>query len=75
MSNDHQMHNAKVLEKIGAAKIITNDNLNGDILNNTIKSIVLDKEVCKEMGDNAFKVSTKDVEEKIYNEIAKLVGR
>lgn len=75
VSNDHQMHNAKVLEKIGAAKIITNDNLNGDILNRTIKSIVLDKKICKEMEDNAFKVSTKDVEEKIYNEIAKLVGR
>jgi len=75
VSNDHQMHNAKVLEKIGAAKIITNDTVNGDILNKTIKNIVLDEKVCKEMGDNAFKVSTKDVEEKIYNEIAKLVGR
>ena len=75
VSNDHQMHNAKVLEKIGSAKIITNDNLNGEILNKTIKSIVLDENICKKMGDNAFKVSTKDVEEKIYNEILKLVGR
>ena len=75
VSNDHQMHNAKVLEKIGAAKIITNDDLNGDLLNNAIISIVLDNKVCKEMGENAFKVSTKDVEEKIYYEIAKLVGR
>ena len=75
VSNDHQMHNAKVLEKIGSAKIITNDNLNGEILNKTIKSIVLDENICKKMGDNAFKVSTKDVEEKIYSEIAKLVGR
>ena len=73
VSNDHQMHNAKVLEKIGAAKIITNDSLNGELLNTTINSIVLDSKVCKQMGENAFKVATADVEEKIYKEIKKLV--
>ena len=73
VSNDHQMYNAKVLEKIGAAKIITNDSLNGELLNTTINSIVLDSKICKQMGDNAFKISTTDVEEKIYNEIKKIV--
>ena len=73
VSNDHQMYNAKVLEKIGAAKIITNDSLNGELLNTTINSIVLDSKVCKQMGDNAFKVATTNVEEKIYNEIKKIV--
>jgi len=73
VSNNHQMYNAKVLENIGAAKIITNDNLNGELLNNTIEKIALDKKISEEMGKNAFKVSTKDVEEKIYNEIKKLL--
>ena len=73
VSNDHQMYNAKVLEKIGAAKIIINNELNGNILNTTINSIILNKETCKKMGEAALKVSTKDVEEKIYNEIKKLV--
>ena len=73
VSNDHQMYNAKVLENIEAAKIITNDDLNGKLLNDTINSIILDKNVCEVMGKNAFKVSTKDVEEKIYNEVKKLV--
>jgi UDP-N-acetylglucosamine--N-acetylmuramyl-(pentapeptide) pyrophosphoryl-undecaprenol N-acetylglucosamine transferase len=73
VSNDHQMHNAKVLENIGASKIITNDSLNGELLNNTIKSIVLDKKVCHEMGENAFKISTSDVEDKIYEQIKLLV--
>ena len=73
VSNDHQMYNAKVLEKINAAKIIVNNELDGNILNTTINSIIMDKEVCKKMGEAAFKVSTKDVEEKIYNEIRKLV--
>ncbi len=75
VSNDHQMYNAKVLEKIGGAVIITNDDVNGELLNKTIKDIVLDKSKCKLMGNNAFKVNTKDVEEKIYEEIKKLVGR
>ena len=75
VSNNHQMYNAKVLEKIGACKIITNDDLNGNILNDTIKSIVLNKNLCKEMGENALKVSTSNVEDKIYEETKKLVGK
>ena len=71
--NNRQIDNAKVLESIGAAIIITNDALSGEILNNNINNIVLDKDTCKRMGSNAFKVSTKDVEEKIYNEVKKLV--
>ncbi len=73
VSNNHQMYNAKVLENIGAAKIITNDILNGELLNNTINSIVLDKNICQKMGQSALKVSTDNVEEKIYEEIKKLV--
>ena len=35
--------------------------------------IILNKNMCKIMGENAFKVSSSDVEEKIYKEIKKLV--
>ena len=75
VSNDHQMYNAKVLEKVDAAKIITNENLNGEILNNTINSIVGDKNLSEKMGQNALKVSVTDVEEKIYKEVRKLVSK
>ena len=67
------MYNAKVLENVGAAKIIKNDVLNGEILENAIEEIVLNKELCEKMGKNALKISTTDVEEKIYKEIKKLV--
>ena len=73
VSNNHQMYNAKVLENAKAARIITNEELNGEILNNTITEIVTDKNICETMSKNALKVSTTDVEEKIYNEIKKLV--
>ena len=74
VSGNHQYYNAKVLEDIGAAKIILNDDLNGENLNNKIKEIILDKEKIDKMSKNALKVSTKDVEDKIYKEIKKLVN-
>ena len=69
------MYNAKVLENVGAAKIIKNDVLNGEILENAIEEIVLNKELCEKMGKNAQKIEAKDVENKIYSEITKLVNK
>ena len=73
VSHNHQLYNAKVLEKVGAAKIILNDEITGKKLNDTIKSIILDKNTIDKMGKNALKVSTTNAENKIYNEIKKLV--
>ncbi len=75
VSGDHQFHNAKVLENVGAAKIILNDELNGEILNKQIEEIVLDKNIEIQMSKNALKISTHDVEEKIYKEVLKLVKK
>ena len=75
VSGDHQFYNAKVLENVGAAKIILNDELNGEILNKQIEEIVLDKSIEIQMSKNALKVSTYDVEDKIYKEILKLVKK
>jgi len=73
VSGNHQLYNAKVLEKIGAAKIILNDELQSEKLHKTIDEIILNKKIEKEMSENAFKISTKDVEDKIYAEIKKLL--
>ena len=75
VSGDHQFHNAKVLENVGAAKIILNNELHGEILNKQIEEIVLDKNMEVQMSKNALKVSTHDVEEKIYKEVLKLVKK
>lgn len=72
VSNDHQLYNAKVLEKVKAAKIILNDELNDKNLDFEIKNIVLNRNMLSEMGQNALKVATTDVEDKIYSEIKKL---
>ncbi len=73
VSHNHQLYNAKVLEKVRAAKIILNDEINGEKLNKSIEEIILDKANMEKMGQNALKVSSRDAVEKIYNEIRKLV--
>lgn len=73
VSHNHQLYNAKVLENVGAAKIILNDELNGKTLAEAIETITKSEDIIARMGKNALKVSTSDVENKIYNEIKKLI--
>ena len=68
-----QLYNAKELENVGAAKIILNDDLKGQVLNKEIRDIVENKTKMAEMGNNALKISVNNVEDKIYKEILKLV--
>lgn len=73
VSGDHQLYNAKVLENIDAAKIILNNDLNDKNLNEQIKEIVLNKDKEIQMSRNSLKVSTSNVEDKIYKEIVRVV--
>ncbi len=73
VSHNHQLYNAQELEKVGAAKIILDQEINGKKLNDEIKNIINNKEQMKKMGENALKISSTDAEEKIYKEIKKLV--
>lgn len=73
VSHDHQLYNAKVLENIKAANIILDNILDGENLNENIEKIVLNKEICQEMGKNALKIATTDVEDKIYEQIIKTI--
>ncbi len=74
VSHNHQLYNAKVLENVGAAKIILNDNMTAEVLDQYINEIILDKNKLNTMGKNALKVSNIDAENKIYEEIKKLKG-
>lgn len=73
VSHNHQLYNAKVLEKVGASKIILDDEITGKKLNDQIEKIVINKNILKEMEKNAFKMAVTDAEDKIYKEIKKLV--
>ena len=71
-TENHQEYNAKVLEKIGSAKIILDKNLSSDILNETIEGMIKDNNL-KQMGENATKVAIPQVEDRIYEEIRKVI--
>lgn len=73
VSQNHQEYNAKVLADIGAAKIIKNQELNGELLNKTIDQMLKDKENLIQMGKIASSIACENVEEKIYEEIKKIV--
>ena len=73
VSQNHQEYNAKVLESRGAAKIILDADLNVESLAKTIDLLIENPKRLQEMGEKARSVSIKNVEEKIYREIKKIV--
>lgn len=71
-TENHQEYNAKVLEKIGAAKIILDKDLNHSTLTKQIQDILALPNEIEEMGKKAKSIEIKDVEDKIYKEIKKI---
>ena len=66
---NRQEDNARVMEKLGSAKVILNSEINKDNLNSYINDMIKDRNKLNQMGKLAGKIATKDVEEKIYDEI------
>lgn len=75
VSQNHQEFNAKVLERIGAAKIILNQNLQDIDLNRYVEEIIYNEEQLKQMGIKAKQVSNSDALEKIYSEVKEILHR
>ena len=73
VSQNHQEYNAKVLEKIGAAKIIHNEDLETIDLNKYIEDLIYNKELLKQMGEKAKTVAQHNVLETIYKEIKETI--
>lgn len=70
---NRQEDNARVLEKLGAAKVILNSELNGNVLISEICDIIEDRDELLEMGRMATKIAPEDVEKKILDEVINLV--
>ena len=70
---NRQEDNALVLKKIGAAKIIQNNDLTYSELAKEIDSIIDKKSELEEMGRLASSIAPSNVEEKIYEEILKVI--
>ncbi len=72
-TENHQEYNAKVLENVGAAKIILDKDLNWEALSQMINVLLKDKATLKKMGENAKKIDIPNVEERIYDEIKRVL--
>lgn len=68
-AENHQYYNAKVLEDIGAAKIIEQKNLNDEILNKTIESMLEEKTL-----EKMSKLARDNVSENTYEKIYKVIN-
>ena len=73
--SNRQVENAKVLEKLNAARIILDDEVNAENLGNTIDDLLRDEIELKQMGENARQIAKYNVEDKIYKEIKELVKK
>lgn len=70
---NRQEDNARVLEKIGAAKIILNENISLDTLSKGINEIITKPDELEEMGKLALNLAPNESIEKIYGEIKKVI--
>ena len=73
MSANRQEDNALVLKKLGAAKIILNKDMTSEKLSEEINDIIYDGFEFEEMGKIANQIAPTNVEDKIYEEIKKLM--
>ena len=72
VTNDHQLKNAKELEKNNASKIIEEKDFDKEIVLKTIDEVLNNNALYKEMQQNALKLGNTDSATRIYEEIIKL---
>ncbi len=69
VAENHQFHNAMALVRRGAAEIIEEKDLTGELLWQRVRAIVHDPEKLASLGANAGKLSARDANERIYRVI------
>lgn len=72
---DHQRYNAEVLQKEGAAQIILQRDLTGEILTQKLSSVLSDEERLKKMAEQSKKMGKPDAASLLVNEMEKLLKK
>ncbi|MBP5279974.1 MAG: undecaprenyldiphospho-muramoylpentapeptide beta-N-acetylglucosaminyltransferase, partial [Erysipelotrichaceae bacterium] len=70
--NNHQYYNGKALTDKGAAIMIEEKDLSGEVLNDTISELINDDTRLKELSDNARKLSNPNVLNDMIEAIEKI---
>lgn len=73
VAHNHQEYNARYLEKNGAAKVVTESNLTGEVLLKNISEILENSATLEKMQKNSQKIGIKDACETIYKCIKELM--
>lgn len=72
VTNNHQEKNARVLERAGGARVLTEDGLTENVLYNEIERILSDNRILESMGSHLKSLSCADSSERICDEILQL---
>ncbi len=73
VAENHQYHNALVLQNHGAAVVIEEKNLTPSLLRKTVRELCADPATLRRLGQNAQRMAVIDANERIYQEIFSLV--
>ena len=73
VTNNHQYKNAKALENVGAAKLITEDDFSYLKVISEIDNILNDSVTYQKMKENSLKLGVSDSATRIYQEIRKII--
>lgn len=74
-ADDHQMKNARAMEEEKAAVVISNSELNGQLLADTVLKLIGDLERLKEIEANARRIAILDAEERIVDLVERAIDR
>lgn len=66
---NRQEDNARVLEKLNAARVIIEEDLSCDKLEETIEQLIVDRKELEQMGKNGAEIAIDNAEDKIFEEI------
>jgi UDP-N-acetylglucosamine--N-acetylmuramyl-(pentapeptide) pyrophosphoryl-undecaprenol N-acetylglucosamine transferase len=72
---DHQRYNAEALQREGAAEIILQRDLTGEILAQKLFSLLSDEEKLKRMAEQSKKMGKPDATPLLVNEMEKLLKK
>ena len=74
-TDDHQMKNARAMAEANAAVLISNSELNGKRLGQTILELIGNQERLKEIETNARRIAILDAEQRIVNLVERAIER
>lgn len=66
---NRQEDNARVLEKLNAARVMLEEDLSCDKLEETIEQLIVDRKELEQMGKNGAEIAIDNAEDKIFEEI------